>query len=427
MTATTTPSRVSPCVWLFLLAAFVRLSYLFIVRPPFESWYWKLATSLIQDGSLALDGVKTTDFEPLYPLFLAAVRVLARDQILIVQAAQGVMASVGAIYLYRLAYALTEERSIATVAALLYAFHPVLIRQSVAAGDLALATTLLVAFAFYAVTGVTNVRMAVAGLVLGLLLLARTMTLPLVPLAAAVLMVQRRVRAALVLVIAAVVLVLPLTVRTWSVNGSWWPTRGGLNLYIGNSPFTSALLPRHDLDLLEARADLLIERDLSHLSNDAPEFSRAVDVLLTREALSYMAEAPVRTLGRKVLNVAYFFSPVLVPYDIAAPETRVVVDRSGGVVVENAKPRPLVEHVAYSAFYAPVLVAALVGIYLRRRDLSRDALLWCIVATFVAVHTVYFPATRYRAPMDFVLLFYAAVAVLSPTWKRRRGESNHLA
>ena len=79
------------------------------------------------------------------------------------------------------------------------------------------------------------------------------------------------------------------------------------------------------------------------------------------------------------------------------------------MIVENPRPRPRIEVLAYSAFYTPVLLAALIGIYLRRRDLlRRDAVLWCVIGTFAAIHALYFPATRYRAPVEFVLLFYAA-------------------
>jgi uncharacterized membrane protein len=48
---------------------------------------------------------------------------------------------------------------------------------------------------------------------------------------------------------------------------------------------------------------------------------------------------------------------------------------------------------------------------MRRRDWRRDAILWSNAAVLILVHVVYFPATRYRAPMEFVLLFYAAVAL----------------
>jgi hypothetical protein len=88
------------------------------------------------------------------------------------------------------------------------------------------------------------------------------------------------------------------------------------------------LLPHDDLDILEAQASALIDGELSHFSGGSPEFDRAADALLTRHAVDYMAEHPLGTLRQKVLNGLYFFPPWLVPFDVATPETRVVIDPS---------------------------------------------------------------------------------------------------
>jgi len=37
-----------------------------------------------------------------------------------------------------------------------------------------------------------------------------------------------------------------------------------------------------------------------------------------------------------------------------------------------------------------------------------------MLLTFACVHAVFFPSTRYRAPVEFVFLFYAGVA--AGTW-----------
>jgi hypothetical protein len=58
-----------------------------------------------------------------------------------------------------------------------------------------------------------------------------------------------------------------------------------------------------------------------------------------------------------------------------------------------------------------VAIAALAGLWIRRRDIGRDAPLIAVAAGFMLVAAVYFPATRYRAAMEFALLFYAAVAM----------------
>jgi hypothetical protein len=394
---------------LFAVAVVVRLAYIVAARPAFDSVYWTLASSLLHDGSLSVDGKIATDYEPLYPIFLAASRLLLLDSSLAVQMLQAVVASIGAVYLFRLAEALTGRRRIATGAAALFALDPLLVRHSAAPADPALATTLLIAFTYYFVTGGTAARMAIAGVSVGLVVLTRSMTLPLAAMSTALLLFERRRRLALALSAAAFVVLLPFLVRNQSLTGSLWPTRSGLNLYIGNSPYTAALLPDHDLDLLEDHAAALIAGGLSGLPIDSPEYNRAADALLTGHAWSYMKEDPLRTIAQKLWNCFYFFSPRLVPYYVASTETELRFD-AGNVSVVNPASRPVLEHLIYSGFYGPVLIAAVLGVYSRRKVLGRDAILWLVALNFVAVHALYFPATRYRAPMEFVLLLYAAVA-----------------
>jgi hypothetical protein len=123
-----------------------------------------------------------------------------------------------------------------------------------------------------------------------------------------------------------------------------------------------------------------------------------------------MVESPRRTLGQKMLNAAYCLSPRLVPYEVATAGTRVVVEPSGKVAVENSAARPRTEVWAYAAATSLVLPTALTGVFIRRRELLReDAILWAIFATFVVVNAVYVPASRYMSPTLFVLLFYSGV------------------
>ncbi len=253
------------------------------------------------------------------------------------------------------------------------------------------------------------VHMGRAGIVLGLVILTRTMMLPLVLLGAAVLVVHQRLRGALAFTAMVVILALPFVVRSRVVNGSWGPTRSGLNLYIGNSPFTAAVVPDYDVDILQEQAAAQIHAELLDVPDTLPEYSSAADALLTKHAVDYMTKNPMDTLRQKALNILYLFSPRLVPFHIAGPDTR-AIHRGGQVVVVNGYARPAIEPIAYSVFYTPILLAAAYGVYLSRENLSRAAILWCIVATVVAVHSLYFPATRYRAPMEFVLLLYASVA-----------------
>jgi hypothetical protein len=399
-------------LWTVALVGIPRMAYLLVHPPALPSVYWALSDSVLRDGSLAIDGQKMTDFEPLYPIFLAVSRVVTADHALLVQLLQIAISVVGGLCLFRLAQVLTGRRRVALIAVLLYALDPLLIRASVSYTETTLFTTLLIGFCATVVETTTWTAAALAGCWLGLTILTRTSALPLLVLAPAVPWLRRKHRVALAMGVVAVVIVLPLPLRNHRVNGSLWPTRSGTNLYIANCRYTSALLPEYDLDVLEQEASTLIE---AHLPNaDAlspPAYQVAVDGLLTRESLRYMSEHPSETLGQKLLNVVYFFSPLVVPFRESTADSRVVVTPSGAIAVAPSRARPLLEVLTYGAWTSVVLICSVAGLWFRRGTLPADAILWCVAVTIVAVSVVYVPATRYRAPMEFVLLFYAAAAL----------------
>jgi dolichyl-phosphate-mannose-protein mannosyltransferase len=395
----------------FGLALVVRLVCLFVTRPAFDSVYWSLSDSLVRDGSLALDGIRTTAFEPLYPMFLAFTRIVVADSQPVVQAAQCIVASVGGVFLFRMAASLRGRAQVGLLAGTLYAFYPLLVRHSADGSDAALMTTMVAAFAAQFVSAATPAGFVLTGLWLGLAILTRSMALPLVPIGAAVLWRRRGWRAAAVLAGVSLMVVAPYAARNHALNGAILSTRSGLNLFISNSPYTSKIFPDHGPDVL---GDYVHAMAQSHGIPDGPPsavLERARDVMWTRLAFEQMVRNPADVIRMKANNVALFFSPRLVPYHDQTEATRLLIAGDGRVTVENAPPRPWKYEFVFAASYGPVLALALIGVWLRRNDLGDDAILWCILLTFVAVHAVYFPTTRYRVPVEFVFLFYAAVAL----------------
>lgn len=395
---------------LFAIAIAARIVYLLIFRPPLEGPYLALADGLVREQLLGFDGVPSTAFEPLYPALLAAGRWLFTDRILLIQMLQAGIAAFGAVLSYYLAMRLTSSRRTATAAGAMFALHPLLIRQAAAATDLGLATTLIVAFAV-AFVGIRDVRGAMtAGVWLGLTVLTRSMTLPVLVLAAAILLARRQPREAIALALTTALLVAPMVIRSYALSGSPWPARSGINLYIGNSPYTSALLPTYDLDLLEPEAYYRFIRARPEIALDDPRLAAEFDAFLTRQAVAFAAEHPWATLRQKTLNVMYMLSPRIAPYMVSGPDTRVVI-RDGVAGVEAAMSRNAAEVSAHAVTTIVLLVGAAGGVYLRRHALlARDAILWAVFVTFVIVNATYVPATRYTAPAQFVLMFYSAVA-----------------
>jgi hypothetical protein len=199
--------------------------------------------------------------------------------------------------------------------------------------------------------------------------------------------------------------------RNYRLNGSLLPTRNGINLFISNSEYTASIFPDYGPDILGEYAATVFRRHPSQVQVPSPALEREEDVVFTREALADMRRRPLEMLGLKIRNVLYFFSPRLVPYHEPTPTTRIELGPGGQFEVHDSPLRSMFNQVVYAVSYTPILALAIVGVWLRRVELSRDAILWGIVATFVAAHAVYFPTTRYRVPIEFVLLFYAAVTL----------------
>jgi hypothetical protein len=149
----------------------------------------------------------------------------------------------------------------------------------------------------------------------------------------------------------------------------------------------------------------------------SPDEERTIDGWLLQDALAEMRAHPVRMLSSRMMHAVYFFWPRLVPAYDTTPETRLVLEPGNRARVEGARRRPVRDEMAYSASYVAIVVAAVVGFWSRRRQWRADLPLSCIVLTLVVTHAIFFPATRYRVPMEFVLLLYAGVAV--DAWVQR--------
>src|SRR5688572_19443828 len=130
---------------LFLCAATPRLIYLFLAPQRFLYEYWDLAGNVLRHGTLGFDGVPTTRFEPLYTLFVAALRAATGDEVRVAQVIQIAIGSIAAVCLFHLTEALTANRRAACFAAALFAVYPLSIRHAADGTDVTLMATLLVA------------------------------------------------------------------------------------------------------------------------------------------------------------------------------------------------------------------------------------------------------------------------------------------
>jgi hypothetical protein len=381
------------------------------LRPPDPGWgayYWPMSSSLLEHGVLGYGEVPSTLYEPLYPLFLAAARYATADHLLGVLALQALLCAVGAIFLYELTLVLTRDERTAAIATALYALYPYFIRQAAALEEVPLFTTLLVACAYTHATADDLRRSLACGFAFGLALLTRTVAAPICALAVLALAARRRFSSALAVGAVAALLCLPYGLRNHRIDGSILPTRAGYNLLKANCKYSERVIPTYTVDVLNPYLAALLQ---AGLPNAASATEREIDRFYWSRAIAFVRAHPLEAVARWARNAAYLFYPRLVPFHPVGPATTSRFTSGGELAVEGAADRSPVEELAYTASYLPLLVGALAGLYLRRGEVRRDLILYVIVACFAVVHSISWPATRVRSPMDFVLMFYAACAI----------------
>ena len=399
----------------FLLCFTPRLAYLWWETPGEQPgiFYWELSQNVLSSGVLGFDGRPSTAFEPLYPLFLAAARWLTGDTLTWVLVLQIAVASLGAVYFYRLCLLLADERT-AWIAALLFSFYPYLVRQSVSIIEITLLATLLVATAFH-FCRMADARGAVAaGAAFGITLLARMAALPVLVLGVAFLAFRGRRVQALGVALTAILVALPMGLRNHHVDGSFLPTRGGENLLAGNNRYADQVIPDYNTDLLIDYVRILQEQKAPQVANAGEP---QMDAFYRDQAIEWMLQEPLRALRLKLLNVVYFFHPRIVPYHAIDEHTQLVFTNGDGIRVDGIPARNAAGEWLHGICYSVIFLTALAGVWLRRKETGRDAILYLMLLGFAAVGSVFFPATRLRAPVEFVLMFFSACALAR--WTRR--------
>lgn len=376
------------------------LGWWLLWSPGREAYHWHLSDGLLQHGALLYDGAPTAAFEPLFPILIALVRLVA-DSIAAVVVVQIALSCVGAILIDRLATRLSGSPRAGLVAAALFALYPYFVRQSVGMLELPLFLMLMLA-AWVAWTG-DRPTVSVAMLTLGTL--TRAFVAPLI-LVAVVITALRRPRAAVRPAVVALLLLAPWMAHNYSVAGRPWPSRHEQLLFASNNPYTVHIVPRHDMDLfLYVAEGVLID------ARGLPEPVPNIDREYTRAAADWWRADPAGALQVKLRSAAYLFLPRMIPYEPADDGSELVFEDDGRVRTSRPRLRPPLLEWAHGVAAAVVLVGGLIGWWGRRRAWRTDLLLLATLVLVTVTAGVYFPTTRLRATIDPILMVYAACAV----------------
>jgi hypothetical protein len=375
-------------------------------------FYLRIGSNLYEAGTFGIHPSSPTTYRPpLYPCVLAALGWLLPNQMPI--GLLHVVLGVGTVWaVWRLGLQWQLPPGAALVAAGLVTVDPILLNQSVLIMTETLAA-FLAAWTLVALGAASNrdslVRASLAGAMLGLCVLCRPtfMTwLGLLAIAWPFMVKPRRVVRTAALLLAAVVVLAPWTIRNAITFGRpiVTTTHGGYTLLLANNPY----FYRH---LRSAPWGTVWRNSNVYLYGDSPrnldEF--ADDRLAYELALRNIAAEPGMFAYSCLVRVGRLWG--VLPHQLDAGESP---SRRG-------------ERYAVAIWYLLELALAVVGLWALGRRAWSSPWIWgtLLLVSFTAVHSVYWTDLRMRAPLMSVVAVLAAGGVMHLA--RRKHDAKPLA
>lgn len=317
-------------------------------------------------------------------------------------------------FLFYLAYKLSDNMIIGLMAATALAIYPVYIIMAVSPPSLTLNLFLLLVYLALIArlrAGLSPLLAILAGLVLGLCLLARFMLIGLLPITLIWLWLNRpekwlrAVGLAGLILLFALLAILPWTIRNYNIHGRLVgiSTNGGFVFWNGNNPFTTGsghevytrrvseyLGKEHNPNLPEVRAHQQpypMPRSIAGRARTMDELE--LDRALYQAGLEFIRENPdqwLDLLGAKLTGFWFFRENIGSTYQASWSHY-------------------------YKWGYVAVLLLALAGAVLTRRQWRSYLLLYLLFAYYTVVYLIYHVQTRYRWEIEALFFILAAAAV----------------
>ena len=410
--------------------------------------YDEYARNLLATGVYGREpGVPDSALPPLYSYALALVYALFGRHYIAVAALHILFDIVSICLLYdigrRVFAGENPQRSewIGALAALAFACYPYLIFQNLTLNDTALWIMLLHIFVWCMLRlrerdrfdrGTLAIALF-AGVALGISALARATLAPLAILLSLWFLFRHSPRQTLLrlLPVAAMslVMLLPWLIRGAGIHGGFVAVslNSGENLYQGNNAATLPIFRAGYDAQWSPRPAHLPETDDAFLNNQ----------WLMGAGVAYLRENPQQIPQLLLTKLLVYWTPQITPLRNLRQGERLHVNESGelriiagdephiGVSAANAAyaedsffdrvGRPL--HLLY---FGAMLLLAVCGVWLSRRDWRMTSLLLFVQLSQTAVYLAFHPSTRYRSPTDPLLFLFSAVAVawLWERWRR---------
>lgn len=379
--------------------------------------YQEIAETLVRDGVYGYAPAAPTAFRPpLYPLFLALhMQLLGEHWVLGVKLTQGLLLVVTGLLLVRVLAHLTGNGRVMLIGAGLYAGFLPLHAQMLGKNELPVFLVLLLGIVnVLLVRAHTSLGVTALGILAGLAHLTRPSGALFAMAAVGALgyasrserLGQRLRRVALFAVVFCATL-LPWQIRNHREFGVWtWASSStsGMNLLKGNNASYTQTFPWITPD----RLDPYLAEDHELFPGDTLHKVEFTDAARWQQiALSEMLAAPGRTLGWVALKGAAFISPISIPLGSA----RIARDDTG-VVLREFQPANLLSQAIYALYTCLAYLGIATAIRNWTQHSAPQRAMYVFLATFaallVAAHAVSYPLTRYRLPLDLLLLIPSA-------------------
>ena len=404
-------NRFLPLTGIVAVAVILRLGFLWLFGHTLNlqtSGYDVYATNLIAGHGYTrfADLHPDSDFPPLYSFFLAVVYLTLGRTAIAVALVQIIFDVITLLAICAIGERI-GGKWVGLLAAAFTGLYPYLLFQNLTVNDTALFLALLAGavWAVYQAHDKVSWRWAaVAGLLLGVAALTKSLVVLLIP--PFVLWWWRTAgrtqgwRIGIAFAAAFIILPSGWMLRNAQVQHTlvFISTNDGSNLYQGNNPLAADLLLQgYDVQWTPYQLPR-VPSGLSEVQEASWYRAQAIDYLR-----DHIADVPKLIVAKFIA----LWSPEIRPY--AVPPDAPLGDES---VLQYEQPAFKLARVVHLLYFAPLLVLAIIGLWRawgdRRPLVPINSVLLAVTLTYL----IYHPSTRYRSPADPFLFILSAYAVV---------------
>jgi 4-amino-4-deoxy-L-arabinose transferase-like glycosyltransferase len=375
--------------------------------------YTDIAANVVRNGIYSLDGVTPTAYRPpAYPFFLVPlIWVFGDNYGLAAIILQGALNIGCGLLLLLISLRISNNRLGVLVSLFLYAIHFQFHILSLSKNEAILFAFLLMLFFYFLVAKrAGTLQVTLLPFIAGLAYLTRPTGVLLFPVLVLFWLAQwkrigtkKLVTYVLVSSGIALALVAPwqmYVLREFSVLSFLPSSTSGGNLYKGNNPNTDTYYPFIDVDKYSPwMREFLRENGIS-LDDEVER-----DHFLRVSATAFIRDNPALFVRRGLTKVLALYSPIPIPIGRGD-----LVMENGEIKMSNFRLHPLWQTIPFTLSSAVILSGALLFCKnLRYGGMYRSGIFYIVIfmILFTLTHAITFSQTRFRLPIDPLLMVFA--------------------